>query len=99
MGFVYGPARGIRFPYPLKSSHVNEERPMHQLNELLDKKITRRRFPIAFGAGLAAMIGLVRLADSFSEEKPATDEEQLPATPNYGAWRPRTAGVPTMPTV
>lgn len=72
---------------------------MHQLNELLDKRITRRRFPVAFGAGLAAMIGLVRLADSFSEEKLATDEKQPLATPNYGAWRPRTAGSPTTPMI
>ena len=68
---------------------------MHHLNELLHKKITRRRFPVAFGLGLASMVGLLRLARSFSDGEPAPDNEQHSPTPNYGAWRPRTAGSQT----
>jgi len=71
---------------------------MHQPDELLHNRITRRRFPVAFGLGLATMFRLLRLADGIHDEKPAPAKEP-PTTPNYGAWRPRTAGGPTMPTV
>lgn len=69
---------------------------MRQSNEFLNERITRRQFPVAFGLGLATMIGLLRLADRIFDKKP--DTEPL-ATPQYGAWRPRTAGGPTMQTV
>ena len=72
---------------------------MDQLNELLNKRITRKQFPVAIGLGLASMMGLLRLANGVSDEKPAPVKEQPPTTPIYGAWRPRTAGDATMPTV
>lgn len=72
---------------------------MRQLNELLHKRMSRRRFPVALGVGLTTLIGLLRLARGNSDEEPAPADEQLPPTPNYGAWRPRTAGDSTMPTV
>lgn len=71
---------------------------MHEPNEHLHNRITRRQFPFAFGLGVTAMIGLLRPADPIPEEKSAPIKEPSPATPNYGAWRPLAAGAPTMPT-
>lgn len=69
---------------------------MHQLNELLHKRISRRRFPVAFGMGLTTLIGLLRLADRVADEETVRVDEQAAATPQYGAWRPRTAAGPTV---
>ena len=54
---------------------------------------------VVLGLGLASMIELLRLANRVSDEKSVPVNEQPPTTPNYGAWRPRTAGSATMPTV
>ena len=71
---------------------------MHEPNEHLYNRITRRQFPFAFGMGVTAMIGLLRPADTIPDEKPAPIKQQPPPTPTYGAWRPLTAGAPAMPT-
>ena len=72
---------------------------MHELDVLLHKRITRKQFPVVLGLGLTSMIELLRLANRVSDEKPGSVKEQPPTTPIYGAWRPRTAGGATMPTV
>ena len=72
---------------------------MHQLNELLHKRITRKQFSVAFALSLASMIELIRLAQRVSDEKFAPTKEPQPTRPNYGAWRPRTAGDAPTPTV
>lgn len=70
---------------------------MHQPNDLLHNTITRRQFPFAFGLSVMALIGLLRPADTIPDEKAAPSRVEPPTTPNYGAWRPRTAGAPTLP--
>ena len=72
---------------------------MHQLNELLHKRITRKQFPVAFALSLASMIELIRLAQRISDGERAPAKEPQPTRPNYGAWRPRTAGDVMTPTV
>ena len=72
---------------------------MHQLNELLHKRITRKQFAVAFAVSLASMIELIRLAQRVSGGKRAPAKEPQPTPPNYGAWRPRTAGDATTRTV
>ena len=72
---------------------------MHQLNELLHKRITRKQFPVAFALSLASMIELIRLAQRISDGEPAPVKEPQPTRPNYGARRPRTAGDAMTPTV
>ena len=72
---------------------------MHQLNELLHKRITRKQFAVAFALSLASMIELIRLAQRVSDRKRGSAKEPQPTRPNYGAWRPRTAGDATTPTV
>ena len=72
---------------------------MHQLNELLHKRMTRKRFAVAFALSLASMIELIRLAQRISDEERAPAKEPQPTRPNYGAWRPRTAGDEMTPTV
>ena len=72
---------------------------MHQLNELLHKRMTRKRFAVAFALSLASMIELIRLAQRVSDGKLVPANEPQPTRPNYGAWRPRTAGDATSPMV
>lgn len=72
---------------------------MHQLNELLHKRITRKQFAVAFALGLASMVELIRLAQRVSDGKLAPAKEPQSERPNYGAWRPRTAGDAMTPTV
>jgi hypothetical protein len=72
---------------------------MHQLNELLHKRISRKQFAVAFAMSLASMIELIRLTQRVSNGKRAPAKEQQPTRPNYGAWRPRTVGDATTPTV
>jgi hypothetical protein len=72
---------------------------MHQLNELLHKRITRKQFPVAFALSVASMIELIRLAQRVSDVERPPAKEPEPTRPNYGAWRPRTAGDATTPAV
>jgi hypothetical protein len=72
---------------------------MDQLNELLHKRITRKQFPIAFALSLASMVELIRLAQRVSDGKLAPAKEPQSTRPNYGAWRPLTAGDAMTPTV
>ena len=71
---------------------------MDQLNELLQKRITRKQFPVALALSLASLIEIIRLAQRVPDGKRAPAKEPQPTRPNYGAWRPRTAGDATTPT-
>jgi len=54
---------------------------------------------VAFALGLASMVELIRLAQRVSDGKLAPAKEPQSERPNYGAWRPRTAGDAMTPTV
>lgn len=65
---------------------------MNQLNQLLQQRITRKQFPLAFGLSLGAVFGLIRMALRAADEESTPAQEPQSPRPNYGAWRPRSAG-------